>query len=189
MLVPPKPMDQMLKYDFFTFTDNLMGGKSEAEFTDWKEGSKFAIFHGKMMQANGGGFAGLRCLPKDQSAFKEFFYGCKGFLLSIRNTGPKTERLKMILASEKRSKAFNWQSDFVLPVKDETSEIYLPLLHFWPNMFGHVLANNGNVDLAKVDAIGLLLSKLTDNGKPNPEFSEDKFCIELESIHVVKNDV
>ena len=172
-----------LEYEAVTYTDKLVDGSSVCEFVGLEDGKNLGIFRGNISAARNGGFAGVRLVPIDQSSFKQLTFGCKGLSINVRNMGSKTERIKVTLPSQKNAKAFSWQCDVLLPLGEESQQIYLPFLYFWPSLFGHVLARNGNVDLEKVDAVGFLLSKITQNGKPNPEFAEGKFAIKIESIY------
>lgn len=176
-----------LAFDIVYLHDRVMDGESSGEFSPWKEGFSLGVFEGSIKLTNHGGFASFRLIPKDDYEFKERIRGCKGFLISIKNMGKVQLRPKMQLSSEKNVRAFNWQCGFTLPAEGEKCEVFLPLHNFWPTMFGHTLANNGNVRLDYVDSIGLILSKLDENGRCSERFEECSFCLGIEWICAIKH--
>eukprot|EP00112_Aurelia_sp_Birch-Aquarium-sp1_P021276 Seg5686.1 transcript_id=Seg5686.1/GoldUCD/mRNA.D3Y31 product="hypothetical protein" protein_id=Seg5686.1/GoldUCD/D3Y31 len=177
-----------LEHDVIYLDDGIIDGKSRGEFIPRKPGENYGIFEGTVKVSPEGGFASVRFLPKDGDALKESLQGCKGLLLSLKNMKKQSIRPKLLLSSEKNSHAFNWQCGLNLPHQEEFTEIYLPLQGFWPTMFGHVLATNGNVQVDKVDSIGIMLSKLTEDGKLEPDFREGDFCVGIQWICAVKDN-
>lgn len=186
LLVGATDTEKQVAYEFVMASDELMGGNSQAKFAAWSRDDRYGIFEGTLGNKNKEQFIALHSFPNDPLAFREDLEGSKGILIIIKNMGPKTERIKLLLGTDKGAKAFNWQCDFILPVKEVSTQIYLPFAYFWPSLFGHVLSNNGNVDIGMVSSVGVLLSSLTTNGKPSPEFAAGHFCLGIEAIFVVK---
>ena len=167
-------------------TDRVIEGKSSGEFFPNSDGFQLGVFKGSLRLSNDGGFASFRLMPEVDIEFKDLLSDCKGFVLSIRNKSDIELRPKMLLSSEKNVRAFNWQSGFTLPPQGEQCEIFLPLYNFWPTMFGHALAHSGNVRVEYIDSVGLMLSKIEENGTCNEGFRECDFYLGLNYIGVLK---
>ena len=167
-------------------TDRVIDGKSSGEFSPWIDGFHLGVFKGSLKLSNDGGFASFRLMPEDDLEFKDRLDSCKGLIISIKNTSDVELRPKMVLSSERNVRAFNWQCGFSLPAKGEQHEVFLPLYHFWPTMFGHTLAHSGNVRMEYVDSVGIMLSRIEENGTCNNHFQECDFNLGIEYIAVIK---
>lgn len=181
-----KHEDEGLAFDVIYLNDRVIAGESSGEFLLTGEGCQLGVFKGSIKFSNQGGFASFRLFPKDDFEFKERTRGCKGFVISIKNLSNVELRPKMQLSSERNARAFNWQCGFTLPASRTERQVYLPLQDFWPTIFGHSLAHSGNVRLDYVDSIGLILSKIEENGSCNRSFEEGEFCLQIEWICAVK---
>ncbi|XP_065056138.1 uncharacterized protein LOC135684485 [Rhopilema esculentum] len=179
-----------LGFNHMSLTDAIIGGKSTMELVDSSNESELGLLQGSVKDEDDKGFASVRLIPSDDYTFKERIRNARGILISLRSMCKVALRPKLQLQSEKNTRAFNWQCGFLLPAEEET-EVFLPLRHFWPSIFGHALPNNGNVQLDKVDSIGFLISKVEENGSCNPNFSGCDFSVAVNWIAAVKdqNDV
>jgi len=165
------------------FNDTVMGGKSESEFTVHNgEG----IFNGTVSAVRDGGFASVKFHPSDVKELQKALSNCIGLKCVVKNLTDKVQRFKLQLTSLNRMRAFNYQSEIVLPPSCDFTPVFLHISTFWPTMFGHVLANQGTVDVSTVDVVGIIVSRLTDNGKPNPDFREGQFAIAIKCIKLVR---
>lgn len=166
--------------------DRVIEGTSNGEFSPWKDGFHLGVFRGSLKLSNNGGFASFRLMPEDDFEFKDRMNNCKGFLISIKNMSDSELRPKLVLFSEKNVRAFNWQCGFTLAARGEQREIFLPLYNFWPTMFGHTLAHSGNVRVEYVDSVGIMLSKIEENGSCNHQFQECDFSLGIDYIGVIQ---
>ena len=162
--------------------DTVMGGKSTSEL---KLKDDVAEFCGSVSTESNGGFASIKFHPHNVEKLRDALKGCAGFTVVAKNLAEKVQRFKFQLVSVKKMRAFNYQSEIMLPPSSEFVPVFLHISTFWPTMFGHVLADQGKVDTSAVDAIGFLISKLCDDGKPNPDFNEGDFSIAIESVKIV----
>lgn len=162
--------------------DTIMGGKSTSEF---KLQAEEAIFEGAVSTERDGGFSSVKFHPDSVESLRKALLGCIGIKIVAKNLLDKVQRFKIQLASLKRMRAFNYQSEIVLPPKSDYTPVFLHTSTFWPTMFGHVLANQGEIDVNAVDTVGILVSKLSDDGKPNPDFIEGQFSLAVKCMRLV----
>ena len=174
--------ETLLKFTPKILNDTVMGGKSTSEF-NIKDDE--AIFDGAVSTLRDGGFASVKFHPENVEELRKALDGCTGFKVIVRNLEEKVQRFKIQLASSKRMRAFNYQSEIVLPPSSEFTPVFLHISTFWPTMFGHVLASQGKVEMNAIDTVGILVSKLSDDGKPNPDFEEGRFSIGVQCIKIV----
>ena len=161
--------------------DTVMGGKSTSTFNiEDEEG----LFEGNIFTVNDGGFASVKFHPENVDKFKEMLKDCVGVVVTVKNLEDKVQRFKVQLASMTKMRAFNYQSEVILPPKSEYTPVFLHISTFWPTMFGHILAHQGKVDVTAIDTVGLIVSKLKDDGKPNPDFNEGRFSLAIKSIKI-----
>eukprot|EP00794_Sanderia_malayensis_P005356 gene5356-6027_t len=172
-----------IKLEHKLLNDTIMGGESQSEFDVGTEG---ATFKGSVSTARKGGFASVRFHAESVEEMRKVLKGCTGFIVTVKNTHERQCCVKLQLASEAKLRAFNYQSQIILePNQKDYSLVFLHISTFWPTMFGHVLSAPGKLDTEKVDTIGLIVSKLGDNGKPNPNFVEGEFSLVLKEIKIV----
>lgn len=174
--------EQLLKFTPKILNDTIMGGKSTSEFRIQDEK---AIFEGSISTSRNGGFASIKFHPDDVNNLRNALKECTGLKIVAKNLEDKVQRFKLQLSSSKRMRAFNYQSEIILPPLSEYTPVFLHICTFWPTMFGHVLSNQGKIDVNAVDTIGILVSKLTDDGKPNPDFAEGRFSLAVQCIKIV----
>ena len=161
--------------------DTVMGGKSTSTFNiEDEEG----LFEGNVFTVNDGGFASVKFHPENVDKFKEMLKDCVGVVVTVKNLEDKVQRFKVQLASMTKMRAFNYQSEVILPPKSEYTPVFLHISTFWPTMFGHILAHQGKVDVTAIDTVGLIVSKLKDDGKPNPDFNEGRFSLAVKNIKI-----
>lgn len=161
--------------------DTVMGGQSTSTFNVKDEEG---LFEGNIVTVNDGGFASVKFHPENVDKLKEMLKNCVGVVVTVKNLEDKVQRFKVQLASLTKMRAFNYQSEVILPPKSEYTPVFLHISTFWPTMFGHVLAQQGKVDVTAIDTVGFIVSKLKDDGKPNPDFNEGRFSLAIKSINI-----
>ena len=174
--------EPLLKFTPKILNDTVMGGSSQSEF---KIQHGEGLFEGSVSTDRDGGFASVKFHPQDVEELRKALNGCVGLVCTLKNLTKKVQRFKIQLASMKKMRAFNYQSEIVLPPSSDFTPVFLHISTFWPTMFGHVLSSQGTVDVKTVDALGIIVSKLTDDCKPNPDFEEGHFSIAVQCIKVV----
>ena len=174
--------EALCKFTPKILNDTVMGGESQSEFRI-QNGEGF--FEGAVSTVRDGGFASVKFHPEDVGELRKALKGCTGLICVVKTLAKKVQRFKIQLGSLQRMRAFNYQSEIVLSPSSDFTPVFLHISTFWPTMFGHVVANQGAVDVDTIETLGIIVSKLTDDCKPNPDFEEGHFSIALRCIKVV----
>ena len=143
------------------------------------------MFKGNVSCYNRGGFSSFRIIPDDKKELTRALNGITGFIIEVKRSVDINPRFKFQLTNESHMKSFNWQAGFYTEQKDTFEKIYLDIKDFWPNLFGHVLSKPGNINMAKVDCLGFMISHVTVDGKKNPDFKEGEFDLAIKSVKFV----
>ena len=127
--------------------DNVMGGVSDGRFKITAD--NILEFSGKLSLENNGGFASVRTKPTDQ-AIKA------GDTLVVRVKGDGREYVLNIYTKSRRM-AFSYRAP--LPtMKDEWTEVSVPLDEFIPTAFGRRVQGMGPVESDQINGLGFMLS-------------------------------
>jgi monofunctional biosynthetic peptidoglycan transglycosylase len=125
--------------------DGVMGGRSNSSLTIAEDG--IASFTGVLSLENKGGFASVRSKPANLELKLE-----QEVVLRVRGDG---RRYTFNLYDAQRRMAFSYQADFET-VKDQWTEVHLPLAQFVAKTFGQ--RDDGNVlDPTQVNSVGILI--------------------------------
>lgn len=127
--------------------DRVMGGVSDGRFRITDEGR--LEFSGRLSLENNGGFASIRTGPAD--------LGLRvgdTFVVRVKGDG---RQYVLNLYTTSRRRAFSYRA--ALPtVKDQWTEVRVPLADFIPTAFGRRVQGMGPVEPSQVNAVGFMLS-------------------------------
>ena len=127
--------------------DGVMGGVSDGRFRITAD--KTLEFFGTLSLENNGGFASVRTRPIDLDIRS-------GDSLVVRLKGDGREYV-LNLYTKSRQMAFSYRTP--LPtVKDEWSEVRVPLRDFIPTAFGRRVEGMGPIEPAQISGLGFMLS-------------------------------
>jgi monofunctional biosynthetic peptidoglycan transglycosylase len=127
--------------------DGVMGGVSDGRFRITAD--KTLEFFGTLSLENNGGFASVRTRPMDLDMRS-------GDSLVVRLKGDGREYV-LNLYTKSRQMAFSYRTP--LPtVKDEWSEVRVPLRDFIPTAFGRRVEGMGPIEPAQISGLGFMLS-------------------------------
>jgi len=127
--------------------DGVMGGVSDGRFRITAD--KTLEFFGTLSLENNGGFASVRTRPMDLDMRS-------GDSLVVRLKGDGREYV-LNLYTKSRQMAFSYRTP--LPtVKDEWSEVRVPLRDFIPTAFGRRVEGVGPIEPAQISGLGFMLS-------------------------------
>lgn len=127
--------------------DGVMGGVSDGRFRITAD--KTLEFFGTLSLENNGGFASVRTRPMDLDIRS-------GDSLVVRLKGDGREYV-LNLYTKSRQMAFSYRTP--LPtVKDEWSEVRVPLRDFIPTAFGRRVEGMGPIEPAQISGLGFMLS-------------------------------
>lgn len=156
---------------FFRINDEVMGGKSTSSVE--VVAHKYLLFSGTI-NTNGGGFASTRTLGDEQPL------GLKknSFLLLDAAGDGQLHKIVLYTADSWSMSVPSWSHDFT-PTKRATHR--LALSDFTPSSQGSVV-KGAKLDATKVTGIGFGLSLYTQYGKPNPNFGDGPFWLEVHGV-------
>jgi hypothetical protein len=175
---------------WFRVNDVIMGGKSTSELLitgddddDEKEeeGGKLLIFRG-IINTNGGGFASMRttenCIvnpPETATTIR----------IVVKGDG-QLWKVHCGLSHSLMDSQPAWSHDF-LTKKNEITIHELQLKNFTPQRRGRKVETTATLDLnvKSIQYVGLILSLVTQNGTPNPNFGDGPFQITLHELEFV----
>ena len=127
--------------------DNVMGGVSDGRFRITSD--KTLEFSGRLSLENNGGFASLRTKPAELEINA-------GDTLVVRVKGDGREYVLNIYTKSRRM-AFSYRAP--LPtMKDEWTEVSVPLDEFIPTAFGRRVQGMGPVESDQINGLGFMLS-------------------------------
>jgi monofunctional biosynthetic peptidoglycan transglycosylase len=147
--------------------DGVMGGVSDGRLRITQD--KTLEFFGTLSLANNGGFASVRTKPAD--------FGIKaGDTLVVRLKGDGREYV-LNLYTKSRRMAFSYRAP--LPtIKDDWTEVRVPLKEFLPTAFGRRVQGMGPVVPDQINGLGFMLS----DKKPGP------FAMQVDWVKVERTD-
>ena len=154
--------------------DSVMGGVSRSQLTYARTGSGAAhlMFSGELSFARNGGFASIRGpLPRGSCS------GATGVVLTVRGSALP---FKFSLRDSGGWNSASWQADFTPTA--EWGEIRLPFAAFWPSFRGQVVGERGALRPEELMGAGFMLSKLSDDGRPNA-VPEGPFQLDVRSVN------
>jgi monofunctional biosynthetic peptidoglycan transglycosylase len=132
---------------WYSVNDGVMGGVSESAMTATSSGT--AIFSGVVRFENNGGFASVRSKPAELNIKA-------GDAIVVRVKGDGREYV-LNLYTKSRRMAFSYRAP--LPtVKNEWTEVTVPLEDFIPTAFGDRVQGMGPVEPNEITSIGFMLS-------------------------------
>ena len=133
--------------------DGVMGGVSDGRFRITPENT--LEFFGRLSLENNGGFASVRTKPTNYNIHA-------GDTLVVRVKGDGREYVLNIY-TKSRQMAFSYRT--ALPtIKDEWTEVSVPLEEFIPTSFGNRVQGMGPVEPDQINSLGFMLS----DKKPGP---------------------
>jgi NADH dehydrogenase [ubiquinone] 1 alpha subcomplex assembly factor 1 len=160
--------------DWRVVNDDVMGGVSRSNFGYAQTVSGgYAEFGGSLSFARNGGFASVRGpLPRGACA------GATGVVLTVR--GSKMP-FKFCFRDRASWDSEGYQADFTPPSEQEWAEVRLPFASFIPSFRGRVVGERGSLRPEGILSGGLMLSKLSDDGRPNA-VKEGQFSLQLRTV-------
>jgi NADH dehydrogenase [ubiquinone] 1 alpha subcomplex assembly factor 1 len=128
-------------------SDGVMGGVSDGRFKVTEEGT--LKFFGTLSLENNGGFASVRTKPTvlDIKA---------GDTIAVRVKGDGREYVLNIYTKSRRM-AFSYRAPMPT-MKDEWTEVRVPLDDFIPTAFGRRVQGMGPVEPSQINGLGFMLS-------------------------------
>jgi len=162
---------------WFRINDVIMGGKSTSELSIDSENR--LVFSG-IINTDGGGFASMRtseaCVVKVPS-------GATSVKLTVEGDG-HLWKANLGLGHSLMDSNPTFSHDF-LTKKDTVTTHNLPLTGFAAQRRGQTLDGVALEDPSKIQYVGLILSLVTQEGKPNPHFGDGPFRIVLHELEFV----
>ena len=147
--------------------DNVMGGVSDGRFRITAD--ETMEFSGRLSLENNGGFASVRTKPSDLEINA-------GDTLVVRVKGDGREYVLNIYTKSRRM-AFSYRAP--LPtLKDEWTEVSVPLKEFIPTSFGNRVQGMGPVEPNQINSLGFMLS----DKRPGP------FKLEVDWVKIAPAD-
>lgn len=172
--VAEKPLQPLLDFagpdaaqKWQAVNDGVMGGVSEGRFK--MTADKTLEFFGRLSLENNGGFASVRTKPTDLEINA-------GDTIVVRVKGDGREYV-LNLYTKSRRMAFSYRAP--LPtMKDEWTELSVPLEEFIPTAFGNRVQGMGPVEPDQINSLGFMLS----DKKPGP------FKLEVDWVKITPAD-
>lgn len=164
---------------WFRVNDVIMGGKSTSELSTDSEGR--LVFSGTI-NTDGGGFASMRtseaCVVKVPS-------GATAVQLKVEGGDGYLWKVNLGMGHSLMDSNPTFSHDFLTEKKNEMSTHTLPLTGFMAQRRGQTLEGVTLEDPSKIKYVGLILSLVTQEGKPNPQFGDGPFRIVLHELEFV----
>jgi monofunctional biosynthetic peptidoglycan transglycosylase len=172
--VAEKPLQPLLDFagpdtaqKWQAVNDNVMGGVSDGRFRITAD--ETMEFSGRLSLENNGGFASVRTKPSDLEINA-------GDALVVRVKGDGREYVLNIYTKSRRM-AFSYRAP--LPtLKDEWTEVSVPLKEFIPTSFGSRVQGMGPVEPNQINSLGFMLS----DKRPGP------FKLEVDWVKIAPAD-
>jgi NADH dehydrogenase [ubiquinone] 1 alpha subcomplex assembly factor 1 len=172
--VAEKPLQPLLDFagpdaaqKWQAVNDGVMGGVSDGRFRITAD--KTLEFSGRLSLENNGGFASVRTKPSDLEINA-------GDTLVVRVKGDGREYVLNIYTKSRRM-AFSYRAP--LPtMKDEWTEVSVPLNEFIPTSFGNRVQGMGPVEPDQINSLGFMLS----DKRPGP------FKLEVDWVKITPAD-
>jgi monofunctional biosynthetic peptidoglycan transglycosylase len=172
--VAEKPLQPLLDFagpdtaqKWQAVNDNVMGGVSDGRFRITAD--ETMEFSGRLSLENNGGFASVRTKPSDLEIKA-------GDTLVVRVKGDGREYVLNIYTKSRRM-AFSYRAP--LPtLKDEWTEVSVPLKEFIPTSFGNRVQGMGPVEPNQINSLGFMLS----DKRPGP------FKLEVDWVKIAPAD-
>lgn len=172
-----------LKFSPVCINDTVMGGSSRSVFI---VGPDYGKFSGYVTTERNGGFASMKLVPQDPRLLKAVLKDSSSLELSVKNLEGENFRFKLQVSTERVTNGITWQSDFDLSVSSDFATIHAPFSTFSPTQRGRVVGKRGQLNPVQIESIGLMLSKLNDDGTVNNSFKIGPFALAIRWIRAVK---
>ena len=165
-------------YNFFRINDEVMGGKSTSTLEATSFGS--LLFTG-LINTNGGGFASCRTLGDE----KPLGMSADSSALEIEASGDgQLHKVVLHLGDSWAMSTPIFAHDFAPTAGFATYR--LPLSDFIPSRQGRAVNREKHkLDASSVTGLGFSLSLYTADGRPNPQFGDGPFRLEVRSVREV----
>jgi hypothetical protein len=157
--------------------DVVMGGVSESQFG--RMGAS-AVFSGTVSTANSGGFASVRTRNFDPPLNLSGFTGAK---LRVRGDG---QRYKFMLRQDTTWDSVAYCASFDT-VDREWTTVQIPFATLVPVFRARTRSDMPALDLSRVCAMQLMLSKFEYDGALNPTFHPGAFQLQIERIQLYRD--
>eukprot|EP00471_Norrisiella_sphaerica_P005815 CAMPEP_0184481578 /NCGR_PEP_ID=MMETSP0113_2-20130426/3130_1 /TAXON_ID=91329 /ORGANISM="Norrisiella sphaerica, Strain BC52" /LENGTH=197 /DNA_ID=CAMNT_0026860783 /DNA_START=375 /DNA_END=968 /DNA_ORIENTATION=- len=160
---------------WFSLNDVVMGGKSTGTL-QFDSSCNAAVFSGTLSSEGSGGFASVRSgdLEMDLSRFG-------GFELDIEEGDGRIYKLCAIGPAKELGVVY--QADFRAPGTGEKRKIVqIPFSTFKASVMGRSVPDIGTLKGADVSQLGLMVSKVSENGGDTPGFLYGPFELRVKSI-------
>ena len=164
---------------FFRINDQVMGGKSTSALAVASASSGGLVFDG-VINTNGGGFASCRTLGDE--APLGLAAGTSSVILVDATGDGQLHKLMLHTADSWQMSTPSWAHDFLTSEKRATYK--LPLADFIPSKQGRPVSG-AQLDGSGVTGIGFSLSLYTADGKPNPNFGDGPFRLQVHSVREI----
>ncbi|MEM9568372.1 MAG: CIA30 family protein [Cyanobacteria bacterium P01_E01_bin.34] len=152
--------------------DVVMGGVSSSSI---RMDQGMAIFSGTVSTSNSGGFASVRTRNLAPEMNLSDF---DGIVLRVRGDG---QRYKFLMRDEQRwdGVAYGFSFDTIAA---EWVNIRIPFTELIPVMRAKTVPDAGFINISRITALQLMLSKFEYDGALNPTFQPGEFRLDIESI-------
>ena len=175
LLDAPRKKEQL---HFFRINDEVMGGRSTSVLAPTAMGG--LLFTG-LINTNGGGFASCRTLGDDK---KLGLSGGRRTALLVDASGDGSlYKATLHTADSWEMGTPSWSHDFL--ATRERATYRLPLSAFIPSKQGRVVRRGAPLDASRVTGVGFSLSLYTADGRPNPQFGDGPFSLEVHGVQEV----
>lgn len=150
--------------------DVIMGGNSDSSLT-LSDTSNGFTWSGELV-VEGGGFCGQRSYP-DSIDLSDY----DGISLRVKGSG---ETLKLnIKTDELNEPEDTYQATFDVPDGD-WGDVFIPWHQFVPVKRARSVPNGPLLNPKKIQQFGIVYSRFSFNGFPNPGYTAGEFCVEFE---------
>lgn len=150
--------------------DVIMGGNSDSNLALSESADGFT-WSGELV-VEGGGFCGQRSYPESMD-----LSNYDGIALRVKGSG---ETLKLNIKTDDLNEPEDtYQATFDVP-DGEWGDVFIPWHEFVPVKRARSVPNGPVLNSKKIQQFGLVYSRFSFNGLPNPAYKPGKFCIEFQ---------
>eukprot|EP01024_Parvocaulis_polyphysoides_P055798 TRINITY_DN5774_c0_g1_i3.p1 TRINITY_DN5774_c0_g1~~TRINITY_DN5774_c0_g1_i3.p1 ORF type:complete len:211 (-),score=38.10 TRINITY_DN5774_c0_g1_i3:157-789(-) len=151
--------------NFRQINDVVMGGRSTGQIS-WDKDAGAALFSGVLSTENYGGFSSVRSQPWDGLSVQ----GSEGLKILVKGDG---RLYKFNARMDSGYDGVSYQRDF--KPASEWTEVSLKFSEFKPNFRGKVMPIDTPLQGDKIQQIGFMVSKLTEEGGKVEDFAPGPF--------------
>eukprot|EP01023_Acetabularia_acetabulum_P065495 TRINITY_DN8683_c0_g1_i4.p2 TRINITY_DN8683_c0_g1~~TRINITY_DN8683_c0_g1_i4.p2 ORF type:complete len:211 (+),score=28.86 TRINITY_DN8683_c0_g1_i4:112-744(+) len=151
--------------NFRQINDVVMGGRSSGQIL-WDKDSGAALFSGVLSTENYGGFSSVRSQPWDGLSVE----GSEGLKMLVKGDG---RLYKFNARMDSGYDGVSYQRDF--RPTTEWTEVCMKFEDFLPNFRGKVMPISTPLEGDKIQQIGFMVSKLTQDGGKVDDFEPGPF--------------